>query len=91
MVMGNNKLEIITKGNVRWVGWTSRVGRRKTSFVVTIDKMIAYGVGIKQGELLHCYLDENEEHRPIMTVYLDGSPRKFEGKKILVNQNERNE
>jgi hypothetical protein len=76
-MMGNNKLEIRKVGNTKWVGWTTRVGRRRTNYVITIDKMIVLGTGIRQGKILFSYLDEDKDGRPLMSVYLDGKPRKF--------------
>lgn len=57
------------------IGWKARVLRRKTSHFVCINSTVVYAMGIKPQQLLYCYLEEDQEGRPIMRVYLDGESR----------------
>ena len=60
-------------------GWQSSVQKnRKGTSRITINKLVATGLGLETGEKLYCYVAKDDARRPIMVVYLDGEPRKEE-------------
>ena len=71
--------------NANWIvnpdfgyfGWTSPVQKnRKGTSRITINKLVATGIGLETGRRLYCYVAQDKEKRPLMVVYLDGKPRK---------------
>ncbi len=74
--------------NASWVlnpdfgyfGWTSPVQKnRKGTTRITINKLVATGLALEQGQRLCSYVAKDPRGRPIMVVYLDGRPRGQEG------------
>ena len=70
--------------NTNWIinpdfgffGWTSPVQKnRKGTSRITINKMVATGLGLESGRKLFCYVAKDRSGRPIMVTYLDGEPR----------------
>ena len=60
-------------------GWTSPVQKnRKGTSRITINKLVATGLALEQGQKLCCYAAKDPDGRPIMVTYLDGKPRKSE-------------
>lgn len=57
------------------VGWKSKVMQKRVTFSITISKAVAVGCAITKGDVLFCYLAEDEEKRPLTIVYLDGKPK----------------
>jgi len=53
------------------IGWKSKIMQKRTTFSISINKIVAEGCFLVKGEILYCYL-EQENNRPIMVVYLDG-------------------
>jgi hypothetical protein len=70
--------------NANWIvnpdfgffGWTSPVQRnRKGTSRITINKLVATGLGLESGQRLYCYVAKDGKGRAIMVTYLDGNPR----------------
>jgi len=70
--------------NTNWIinpdfgyfGWTSPVQKnRKGTSRITINKMVATGLGLESGQKLFCYVAQDPKSRPMLVVYLDGKPR----------------
>jgi hypothetical protein len=70
--------------NTNWIinpdfgyfGWTSPVQKnRKGTSRITINKMVATGLGLESGQKLFCYVAQDPKGRPKLVVYLDGKPR----------------
>ncbi len=70
--------------NTNWIinpdfgcfGWTSPVQiNRKGTSRITINKMVATGLGLESGQKLFCYVAQDLQKRPMLVVYLDGKPR----------------
>lgn len=56
---------------------------KRATFSISINKLVAVGSGLEKGQVLYCYLAEDEERRPIIIVYLDRKNMyKKENKKI---------
>lgn len=58
------------------IGWTSKVAQKRSTFSISINKLIAVGNLLEKGEELYCYLAKDENSRPIMITYLDSKPKK---------------
>ena len=70
--------------NTNWIinpdfgcfGWTSPVQKnRKGTSRITINKMVATGLGLESGQKLFCYVAQDSKGRPLFVVHLDGTPR----------------
>jgi hypothetical protein len=57
------------------LGWKSKVMQKRSTFSVSINKIVATGCNLTKGQSLYCYLAEDESKRPIIIVYLDGRKR----------------
>ena len=57
------------------IGWRSKVSKKRSTFSISINKLVATGCGLEKGMSLSCYLGNDERDRPIMIVYLDGKKR----------------
>lgn len=57
------------------IGWQSKVMQKRSTLSITITKPVVIGCDITKGQILFCYLGEDEEKRPIMLVYLDGKQK----------------
>jgi len=57
------------------VGWTSKIGLKRATYSISINKLVADGNCLEKGKELHCYLVEDDSGRKIMIVYLDGKRR----------------
>lgn len=57
------------------IGWESKVMKKRATFSISINKLVAVGSCLEKGEILYCYLAEDETKRPTMIVYLDGKKR----------------
>ncbi|MFH0876255.1 MAG: hypothetical protein V1859_10040 [archaeon] len=71
------------------VQWKSKVTQKKDSFKMTINKMIADGFNMQKGDILHSYLGEDMEQRPIIITYLDGNPNIFLNKKLAKSEDKK--
>ncbi|MFH1275819.1 MAG: hypothetical protein ABIH82_01800 [Candidatus Woesearchaeota archaeon] len=58
------------------IGWTSKVAQKRSTFSVSINKLVALGNMLEKGEALYSYLAKDEDNRPIMITYLDSKPKK---------------
>lgn len=57
-------------------GWTSPVQRnRKGTSRITINKLVATGLGLESGQKLFCYVAKDSQGRSMMVTYLDGQSR----------------
>lgn len=54
------------------VGWKTKVSLKRTTYSISINKLVADGNCLEKGEVLHSYLVEDEKARKIVLVYLDG-------------------
>ncbi len=50
--------------------------QKRSTFIISINKLVAIGCGLEKGQTLYSYLAEDEDKRPIMITYLDGKKRK---------------
>jgi hypothetical protein len=57
------------------IAWKSKVIQKRSTFNLTINKLVADGCNIQKGDTLHSYVGEDHNQRPIMITYLDGNPR----------------
>ena len=75
---------MIVKGVLRlrieptFIGWKSKVQKKKCTYFISIDKHVVLGTCLSTGTSLFCYLCSDDEKRPVGLVYLDGKP-KFPG------------
>ncbi len=53
------------------VGWTSKVAKKRSTFSISINKLVATGCCLEKGQALCCYLAKDGNKRPVMVVYLD--------------------
>lgn len=60
------------KINFQNIGWRSRISQKRSTFSISISKMVAVGCCLDKGQTLCCYLARDEKERPVMVVYLDG-------------------
>ncbi len=49
---------------------------KRTTYSISINKLVAEGNCLEKGQDLYCYLAEDESKRPIIIVYLDRKKRK---------------
>ena len=68
----SNRSDVTTfnKGKLM-LGWVSKITKRRVSYYVSIESLVAKGTGLRKGQKLHSYFLE-ETGRPIMKTYLDG-------------------
>ncbi len=57
------------------IGWKSKVSKRRFTFSISMNKLVALGSNLEKGQILYSYLAEDKNNRPIIIVYLDGKPR----------------
>ncbi|MBI2668051.1 hypothetical protein HYX17_04775 [Candidatus Woesearchaeota archaeon] len=57
------------------MGWESKITQKRATLSISINKLVATGCCLEKGQLLYCYLAEDESERSIMVIYLDGSKR----------------
>ncbi len=57
------------------MGWRSKVSKKRSTFSISINKLVATGCGLEKGNSLFCYLAEDKDKRPVMIVYLDGKEK----------------
>ena len=58
-----------------YIGWTSKVQKKKCTFFISISKLIVIGTCLQVGTTLFCYLFKDQEKRPVAIIYLDGKPK----------------
>ena len=58
-------------------GWKTRIYRESGYFRLAINKIIARGIGLKNGSTVYCYLSKDKNNRHAFIVYLDGKPRRI--------------
>ena len=56
-------------------GWKTYLQQRRGTSKITVNKLIATGVGLEKGQALYCYLAKDNSNRQIIVVYLDGKQR----------------
>lgn len=57
------------------IGWESKIAQKRVTFSISINKLVAVGSCLEKGQILYCYLAEDEHKRPIIVTYLDGKSR----------------
>ena len=57
------------------IGWRAKVAQKRATFSISINKAVAVGSNLEKGQVLYCYLAEDEQKRPTMITYLDGKKR----------------
>lgn len=60
------------------IGWKSKVGLKRATYSISINKLVAEGNCLEKGKELNCYLFEDLTERKVVIIYLDGG-RKNEG------------
>lgn len=59
------------KINFQNIGWKSKITQKRSTFSISINKLVATGSGLEKGQTLYCYLAKDKDNRPIILVYLD--------------------
>lgn len=57
------------------MGWQTKVAQKRATYSISINKLVATGCCLEKGQMLYCYLAEDEHKRPIIITYLDGKKR----------------
>jgi hypothetical protein len=57
------------------LGWKSKIILKRSTYYISINKLVADGCCIEKGQKLYCYLADDEKKRPVIIVYLDGKKR----------------
>ncbi|MBI2664202.1 hypothetical protein HYX10_02565 [Candidatus Woesearchaeota archaeon] len=57
------------------LGWISKVSQKRSTFSVSINKLVATGCCLEKGQKLYCYLVKDDKNRPAVITYLDGKKR----------------
>ena len=69
------------------ISWKSKVVQKRSTYNISINKLVADGSNVQKGDTLHSYVAEDESKRPVMITYLDGSPRLWDEKSGLMTNN----
>ncbi|MFZ5955318.1 MAG: hypothetical protein ACOYT4_02735 [Nanoarchaeota archaeon] len=59
------------------IGWTSKIHKKRATYSISINKLVADGCCLERGKELYSYLAEDETERKIIIVYLDGKKREI--------------
>ncbi|MFC1564087.1 hypothetical protein ACFL6G_04080 [candidate division KSB1 bacterium] len=59
----------------KYIGWTSKVQKKKCTFFISLSKLVVLGACINIGKPLFCYLYQDKNKRPVGLIYLDGKPK----------------
>jgi len=59
----------------KYIGWTSKVQKKKCTFFISLSKLVVIGAHIQVGTNLFCYLFQDKDKRPVGLIYLDGKPK----------------
>ncbi len=70
-----NKMRV----NFQNIGWKSKITQKRSTFSISINKLVVIGCNLEKGEVLYSYLGEDEKNRPIMVTYLDGKKKSVKG------------
>jgi len=79
-----------------YIGWTSKVQKKKCTFFISISKLVVIGTCLQVGTTLFCYLFKDNEKRPVVLTYLDGKPsfnfdeNKKEGNTYIIRDGSKN-
>jgi len=57
------------------IGWKSKISQKRSTFSISINKLVALGCGLQKGQELSCYLALDENKRPVMIAYLDSKEK----------------
>ena len=57
--------------------WDSKVAQKRSTYSISINKLVANGSNLQKGQVLYSYLAEDEDKRQIIITYLDGIKRKI--------------
>jgi hypothetical protein len=68
------------------IAWKSKVIQKRSTFNITINKIVADGWNIQKGNTLHSYVAEDHLKRPVMVTYLDGNPRPWSNSEELLER-----
>ena len=66
------KMEI----NLQNIGWKSKITQKRSTFSISINKLVALGCNLEKGQTLFSYLAKDKDKRPIMITYLDSKEMK---------------
>lgn len=58
------------------IGWKSKVSQKRSTFSISINKLVATGSCLEKGQTLYSYLAEDQNKRPLIITYLDSKERK---------------
>jgi hypothetical protein len=73
------------------IAWKSKVIQKRSTFNITINKLVADGCNIQKGDTLHSYIGEDHNRRPIMITYLDGNERVWTNQPINNKEEDTND
>ena len=54
------------------IGWKSKVGKKRETYSISINKLVATGASLEKGKELYSYLGKDKNGRTIIITYLDG-------------------
>jgi len=57
------------------IGWKSKIAKKRATFSISINKLVAIGCNLEKSQILYSYLAEDENKRAVMIVYLDGKEK----------------
>lgn len=54
------------------IGWTSKVSKKRETYSISINKLVARGASLEKGKVLYSYLGKDKNNRNMIITYLDG-------------------
>ncbi|MEK6951838.1 MAG: hypothetical protein AABX29_02380 [Nanoarchaeota archaeon] len=57
--------------NFQNIGWKSKITQKRSTFSISINKLVAIGSSLEKGQTLFSYLAKDKNKRPVMITYLD--------------------
>lgn len=61
------------------MGWKSKISQKRSTFSISINKLVAIGCNLEKGQILYSYLAEDEQKRPMVITYLDSKKKSVKG------------
>lgn len=61
------------------LGWRSKISQKRSTFSISINKLVVIGSCLKKKQTLYSYLGEDENKRPVIITYLDGKEKLYRG------------
>ena len=58
------------------IGWKSKIILKRSTYYISINKLVADGCCLEKGDEVYSYLAEDEKSRKIIIIYPNGKKRK---------------